>query len=108
MAWQKLVLEIMKPIKYIKQERGALVVLTAVLLPVLFGFMGIAYDVGNLYMHKARLQNVTDAAALAGGEVFKNHKNRKARYRRPRGHCRDNSLPPSLSLWARHRHYSCR
>ena len=72
MAWQKLVLEIMKPIKYIKQERGALVVLTAVLLPVLFGFMGIAYDVGNLYMHKARLQNVTDAAALAGGEVFKN------------------------------------
>ena len=53
------------------QERGAVFVMTAILLPVLCGFMGIAYDVGNLYMHKTKLQNVTDAAALAGGAVFK-------------------------------------
>lgn len=59
-------------LKYIKQERGAVFVLTAILLPVLFGFMGLAYDVGNLYMHKARLQNVTDAAALAGAALYKN------------------------------------
>lgn len=52
------------------QERGAVFVLTAMLLPVLCGFMGLAYDAGNVYMHKARLQNVTDAAALAGGAVF--------------------------------------
>ena len=71
MIWQKTILKIRKSIKYLKQERGAIFVLTALLLPVLFGFMGIAYDVGNLYMHKARLQNVTDAAALAGGAIYK-------------------------------------
>lgn len=63
---------LLKNLKYIKQERGAVFVLTAILLPVLFGCLGIGYDVGNVYMHKARLQNATDAAALAAGEVFKN------------------------------------
>ena len=50
---------------YLKEERGAIFVLTALLLPIMFGCLGIAYDVGNVYIHKARLQNVTDAAALA-------------------------------------------
>ena len=54
----------------LRRERGAVFVLTALLLPALFGFLGVAYDVGNLYMHKARLQNVVDAAALAGGRAF--------------------------------------
>ena len=57
----------------IKKEQGSIVVLTAVLLPVFLGFMGIGYDVGNLYMHKARLQNVADAAALAGAREFVNN-----------------------------------
>jgi len=51
------ILERMKNIKFLKQERGAIFVLTALLLPLMFGFLGFAYDVGNLYMHKARLQN---------------------------------------------------
>lgn len=55
-----------KGLQALREERGAIFVLTALMLPVLLGCMGIAYDVGNLYMHKARLQNVTDAAALAG------------------------------------------
>ena len=57
-------------LKYIKQERGAVFVLTAILLPVLFGCLGIGYDVGNIYMHKARLQNIADAAALAGARAY--------------------------------------
>ncbi len=61
---------------YLKQERGAIFVMFALLLPVTLGFLGFAYDVGNLYMHKARLQNVTDAAALAGAGVFKNPPNK--------------------------------
>ena len=61
-----------KGLQALREERGAIFVLTALMLPVLLGCMGIAYDVGNLYMHKARLQNVTDAAALAGGGLFKN------------------------------------
>lgn len=57
-------------LKYLKEERGAIFVLTALLLPIMFGCLGIAYDVGNIYIHKARLQNVADAAALAGGRAY--------------------------------------
>lgn len=64
------ILEIVKNINHIQKERGAVFVMTALLLPILFGFMGLAYDVGNLYMHKARLQNVADSAALAGARAF--------------------------------------
>lgn len=66
-----------RTLRTLRQEHGAVFVLTAILLPVLCGFMGIAYDVGNLYMHKAKLQNVTDAAALAGGAVFKERSDQK-------------------------------
>ena len=44
----KKILEMMKNINYIQKERGAVFVMTALLLPILFGFMGLAYDVGNL------------------------------------------------------------
>jgi len=47
-------------------QKGAILALTALLLPVLFGFLGLGYDVGMSYLHKARLQNAADAAALAG------------------------------------------
>ena len=78
MFWYQKLLERMKTIKNIKglqalrEERGAIFVLTALLLPVLFGFLGIGYDVGNLYMHKAHLQNIADAAALAGARGYVN------------------------------------
>ena len=72
MSWREKIKSLLHNLTYVKQERGAIFVLTALLLPVLFGFMGLAYDVGNLYMHKARLQNVTDAAALAGAALYKN------------------------------------
>lgn len=70
MSLYRKVLEKMKKINCIQKERGAIFVLTAVLLPLMFGFLGFAYDVGNIYIHKARLQNVTDAAALAGGRAY--------------------------------------
>jgi len=70
MSWLKTVFNKLENIKHLKQQRGAIFVLTALLLPVLLGFMGFAYDIGNLYMHKSRLQNVADAAALAGGRAF--------------------------------------
>ena len=62
--------EKVKNMNCIKKERGAIFVLTALLLPIMFGCLGIAYDVGTVYMHKARLQNVADAAALAGGRAY--------------------------------------
>ena len=62
--------EKLKNINCIQKERGAIFVLTALLLPIMFGCLGIAYDVGTIYMHKSRLQNVADAAALAGGRAY--------------------------------------
>ena len=59
-----------KMLQALREERGAILVLTALLLPFLFGCVGIGYDVGTLYMHKARLQNVADAAALAGARAY--------------------------------------
>lgn len=54
----------------LRQECGSILIFTAAVLPILLGLTGIAFDVGNLYMHKARLQNVVDAAALAGARAF--------------------------------------
>ncbi len=71
-------LEKLKTIQYLKSlqklrnQHGAVFALTALLLPVLFGFMGLGYDVGNLYLHKARLQDTADAASLAGARGYVN------------------------------------
>lgn len=70
MSFYDKVLEKVKNMNCIHKERGAIFVLTALLLPIMFGCLGIAYDVGTVYMHKARLQNVADAAALAGGRAY--------------------------------------
>lgn len=70
MAWKVKLLEKLKGFNYLKQERGSVLVLVVLLLPIMFGCLGFAYDFGNLYMHRARLQNVADAAALAGARAY--------------------------------------
>ena len=49
-----------------KSQRGAVIVLFAVLVRVLFGFMGLGIDVGVAYVEKGKVQDIADAAALAG------------------------------------------
>lgn len=51
------------------RQRGSILVLTAFALPVILAGIGFAVDAGNIYMHKARLQNAADAAALGGAKV---------------------------------------
>ena len=51
-------------------ERGAALVLVALWLPVLFGFMVFVADVGNWFVHKRHLQMQADSGALAGGGLF--------------------------------------
>lgn len=46
-------------------ERGAVAVMTAITMVVLFGFVALAIDVGLLYAERAELQSGADAAALA-------------------------------------------
>ena len=64
------VLKKIKSIKEKKQQSGSVLVISAVMLPLMLGCLGFAYDFGNLYIHKSRLQNIADAAALAGGRAY--------------------------------------
>lgn len=52
-----------------KSQRGAIIIMTAFLLPVTIAMAGLAIDAGNLYYHKSVLQNAADAAAVAGAKI---------------------------------------
>lgn len=49
-----------------RDNKGFALVYVALLIFVLFGFLGLAVDVGHLYVVRGQLQNAADAAALAG------------------------------------------
>ena len=53
-------------------EKGQVLVLTALLMVVLTAFAGLALDAGMLYLTKTKLQNAADAAALAGAKDLPN------------------------------------
>lgn len=52
------------------EERGNVAVLTAAGMAVLFGFGALSLDLGRGYLMKQRLQDVSDAAALAGAQAL--------------------------------------
>ncbi|ACF43092.1 TadG family pilus assembly protein [Pelodictyon phaeoclathratiforme] len=58
-------------------QRGTVVILFALLLPVLLGFAALAIDLARLSLTRVELQNAADAAALAGahslGDVLSPH-----------------------------------
>lgn len=60
-----------------KEEDGAVVVIVALALVVLLGCMAMVVDAGVLYVNKAHLQNVADAAALAGAQELPDKGNAK-------------------------------
>jgi hypothetical protein len=51
-------------------ERGGILVLTALMMPVLVLLISFVVDIGNWWVHKRHLQLQADAAALAGGARF--------------------------------------
>jgi hypothetical protein len=55
----------------IRDERGGVLVLCVLALPVLILFITFVVDVGNWFEHKRHLQTQADAGALAGGDLFK-------------------------------------
>lgn len=61
-----------KMFQSLKKEKGAMITLTSILLPVVIGFAGMVFEAGNPYVHKARLQNTADAAVLVDGRAFVN------------------------------------
>lgn len=52
--------------KFLHKRRGQALVLYALLIPVLFLFVGAGIDLGWYFLNVSRLQNAADAAALAG------------------------------------------
>lgn len=63
-------------------QKGAVLALSALLLPMIVVGTGLAVDLGNVYVQYSRLQNAADAAALAGaheyavkGDTLANHGN---------------------------------
>lgn len=48
--------------KLIKNEKGATIVLCALLLPILIGFIGLSIDGGNMLYQKTKLIEATEAA----------------------------------------------
>ena len=51
-----------------KSEKGIILIIVAAALFTLLGFVGIAVDIGNLYVARADCQKIADASALAGAK----------------------------------------
>jgi hypothetical protein len=54
-----------------RDERGSMLVLAAVVLPVLLAFAAVALDLGYMYDYKQRMGAAADAAALSGAFEIK-------------------------------------
>ena len=54
----------------ILRQEGQQLIKVALLLPVILAFLGLALDVGNVYVHHRMVQNAADAAASAAGMVL--------------------------------------
>ena len=52
------------------KQRGQMLVLFALLIPIILLFVGLALDIGWYYLNVSRLQNAADAAALAGANAL--------------------------------------
>ena len=58
-------MNVFKKIKSSRQ-RGQIVLLYALVIPVLFLFVGLTFDLAWYYLNVSRMQNAADAAVLAG------------------------------------------
>jgi putative Flp pilus-assembly TadE/G-like protein len=62
----------------LRSERGATLILVAVAMTALFGFLALAIDLGMLYVAHSDAQRAADAAALAGASAFLDNSNSAA------------------------------
>src|SRR5438067_5137762 len=58
-----------------RSERGQVIMLAALLLPLLLGMAALAVDVGSYSAHRRNLQNAADAIALAAARDLPNAAN---------------------------------
>lgn len=62
----------MKPFTHNRKQKGAFLVLFAVLLPVFLLLVALVSEIGRIWAYHTKLQNAVDAAALAGAANFVN------------------------------------
>ena len=55
---------------FASDERGVAVLVFALFIPIVLGFLGGAIDVGNTYRLKSKLQNSLDTAVLAAARAY--------------------------------------
>ena len=55
-----------------RKQKGAFLVLFAVLLPVFLLLVALVSEIGRIWAYHTKLQNAADAAALAGAANFVN------------------------------------
>ncbi len=58
------------PLSTQQQQRGSVVLLFVLLLPILLGFTAVAVDFSRVLLARQELQNAADAAALAGSAAL--------------------------------------
>ncbi|HKW70144.1 MAG TPA: pilus assembly protein TadG-related protein, partial [Candidatus Dormibacteraeota bacterium] len=58
---------------YARAQRGQAIVLVALILVALFGFLGLALDGGRGYLDRRSMQASVDAAALAAAYNYMNN-----------------------------------
>lgn len=56
--------------RFTSDKRGASVVMTALMLPVILGFVGLGLDVGMWYTTKRDMQAATDSAAISAALTY--------------------------------------
>ena len=55
---------------FLVDQDGAVGIVIALLLPILFGFAGLAVDKGHEYAVRSQLKNAADAGALSGARAL--------------------------------------
>lgn len=56
------------------KESGAVVIFVALTMIVMFGMMGLVFDLGHAYFTRRQMQTAADAAAFAGAHIIKSLK----------------------------------
>jgi Flp pilus assembly protein TadG len=69
--WGRIARALARRLPRLGDERGSILVITALSMIVLLGAAGLALDVGQLYIARSRLSGIADASALAAARVVR-------------------------------------
>jgi Putative Flp pilus-assembly TadE/G-like len=59
-----------KLVKLVRDEKGQIILMFTIMVPVIMGVVGLSLEVGRVYLLHSQLQDLADAAALAGVKQF--------------------------------------